>query len=199
MVNIQQFFNHRVKLGEYTMAVMIVSQIVIMATLTILSWNMRSFSCATPYIQDLMNTADILMLSEHRLYESEHYKIEELSKDYSFLSKSSEDLSKHQVTRVPGHCGITLCWKKTINHKIQPINVKSDRIAMIRVNNCIGNESLYVIGVYLPQQGCKIASFDEQLAILEQCIEKYKDKGYVIALRRVRCHAFLHILLSQKS
>ena len=156
--------------------------------LTITAWNMRSLGCAETYIHELMTFSDILVLSEHRLYENELHRLEMLSNKFEFQSKSSKDLEAAKQTRQSGHCGISICWRAEINHKIKVIEIRSDRLCIIEIVKAIEQQSLFVIGVYLPQQGCKITSFDHHLNILSELIAACQEKGEVLIIGDTNCH-----------
>ena len=141
-----------------------------MASLSLVSWNMRSFSCAVPYVQELLKEADILMLSEHRLFHQELYKLEMISTHFQWAAKSSDDLNLKDVTTKSGHCGVAMCWKKSFNHRIKPIKIESDRIIGIEINKFLQGKKLVILGVYMPHQACVISSFDTHLPILEDMV-----------------------------
>ncbi len=75
-----------------------------------------------------------------------------------------------------------------ISHKVRVLDCSSDRICIIEVSNCINNRNIYIIGVYLPQSGCKITSFDHHLQILNTHINRLKGKGYVVVIGDTNCH-----------
>ncbi len=83
-----------------------------MPRLSITAYNMRTLRCAAPYINVLMETSDIIVLAEHRLYSNELYKLKEINDSYEYHAKASADLCDSQGIRKPGHCGIPICWKK---------------------------------------------------------------------------------------
>ncbi len=159
-----------------------------MSSLTAMSWNMRSFGCATPYIQTLMNVTDILMLSEHRMYANELYKLKVINKDFDYYCKSSHDLTDKDVTSRPGHGGIAMCWKKSLNHRIHPIESNSDRIIIVELSQFHKELSLFIIGVYLPHQACQISSFENHIKLLEKYVNRFQDKGLVLILGDTNCH-----------
>lgn len=76
--------------------------------LTITGWNVRSLSCAKPYMKCLMSVADILVISEHRLYQNELFKLEQINDQFLVHAKSSADLKCEKQSQVIGHCGIAI-------------------------------------------------------------------------------------------
>ncbi len=159
-----------------------------MPSLSITAYNMRTLRCAAPYINMLMETSDIVVLAEHRLYNNELYKLKDINDSYEYHAKASADLCDSQGIRKPGHCGIAICWKKNICHKVCIINNESDRICIIELINCLNSKSIYIFGVYLPQRGCKMTSFVTHLDILDKYINQLKEKGHIIVIGDTNCH-----------
>jgi hypothetical protein len=75
-----------------------------MADLTICSWNMRSLSCAGPYLQWLSKSNDIIFMAEHRLYQHELNKVANVLPGYQYVAKASSDLSCETYVHKTGHC-----------------------------------------------------------------------------------------------
>ena len=146
-------------------------------------------SGAMPYIKELMEISDIVILSKHRLYESELHRLENINPHFVFYSKASQDLKQNNQTSKPGHCGISMCWKKSVAHNIRVIENPSDRICIIELASTTNSHDLiYVFGVYLPQQACRIATFEEHLEILNEYIDRYKTKGEIVIIGDTNCH-----------
>ena len=136
----------------------IIHIIIIMATLSIAAWNMRSATYAGPFLHQLCASHDIIVASEHRMYEQEFYELEELFPGYDICAKSSHDLTNEDRIWKPGHCGICLAWKRSLSSNVKIVKTESDRICAIQISNVGRNENnVYVIGVYLPQRGSKIS------------------------------------------
>ena len=156
--------------------------------ISITAWNMRTLRSAAPYINKLMSTSDILILSEHRLYNSEMYKLNELNTDYVYYGKASHDLNDKALTRMPGHCGIAMCWKKSLDHRVRVIENPSDRICIIEVTDAILSSSLFIIGVYLPQKNCRISNFEDHIKIVDDQLQKLQKIGQCIIMGDFNCH-----------
>ena len=140
--------------------------------LTIAAWNMRSMTTAGPYVNQLIsdNGADIVCLSEHRLYEYELHKIDDLCTNYCFHAKASADLKHHDQSKKHGHCGVAILWSKNIANNVRTLDCRSDRICIVEIIKAVQNRSLYVFSVYLPHQNCQISNFEEHLEILSEMI-----------------------------
>ena len=136
-----------------------------MATIEICAWNMRALASAGPYISEITQTADVISLSEHRLYSSQLYKLDCFLPGFSCHAKASEDLRDSDCDNKPGHCGLLIAWKKYLDTKVKIIKANSDRICAIKMSNIgVDGGNMYVIGVYMPHTQCQIADFGDHLS-----------------------------------
>ena len=73
--------------------------------------------------------------------------------------------------------GCAILWHKKLGNCIRPLpELGSDRICVIELT--IGNgDKLYIIGVYLPYQGCQIADFREEFQKLQAILDEFYHKG----------------------
>ena len=92
------------------------------------------------------------------------------------------------MNSIPGHCGIAMLWRKSISQYIKVIKCESDRIIAVEIVGAMNGDSLFIIGVYLPQQQCKISSFDEQMVILGKVVMECKERGEVVITGDMNCH-----------
>ena len=86
-----------------------------------------------------------------------------------------------------GHCGVAIFWKKSMGHSIRTIECPSDIISELESAEVHGR-SLFIIGVYLPQQNCKITSFSQHLNILLKLVEQRNVEGGVCIIGDMNCH-----------
>ena len=165
------------------------------ASLTITSWNVRSLNKAAPYIGELLNSyhSDVLCIYEHRLYENELYKINDMSSDYYVYAKCSSDLNEALQSRQPGHCGVAILYKKSIVHKIRKVECNSDSICAIEVIGAYVDKSLFIINVYLPHQQCKISNFKQHVDILEDLVIKCRLQGEIVVIGDTNCHFDINV------
>ena len=84
---------------------------ILIMSLRICSWNSRGVNAAKPYLQELMNENDIVVICEHQLYEAEMFKLNEICRDcdFSLYCNCSKHLVQHRVNDVPGNGGIAIC------------------------------------------------------------------------------------------
>lgn len=90
-------------------------------TLRISAWNSRGMTSAQPYLKHLMQSADIVAISEHQMYECDLNRPDHIDEDFASLGRSSADLNGINRGRVPGHCGVAIVWRKSMSHLIRPI------------------------------------------------------------------------------
>ena len=151
--------------------------------LKISSWNLRcNFPLAEPYINSLLETADILAMPEHGLYKCELYKLGCVNTNYQALSKSCPKLRDKQFGVRRGHGGCALLWHKRSSNSIKPLPKRgSDQMCGVQIILPDSSNS-YVIAVYLPHQTCQFADFKLELGILENIIVNYHNDGSVLVI-----------------
>lgn len=148
--------------------------------LRISTWNSRGIYAAWSYIEQLTNDTDILALSEHKLYPCDLQRLDELNNEFLAFGHSSSNLDPQDRGRIPGHGGVALLWRKTLAHCIKPVrNTLSDRFCAIQLLLPNGRV-IFVISIYLPQQGCVISDYQTELDILEQFVTECEASGDVI-------------------
>ena len=156
---------------------------------TATSWNMNcKFRAGKPYLLSLLESSTVMVLNEHALYPKELYKLKHLHSNFNAFGKSSRDLDDRNFGSSPGHCGCAIMWHQDINNcVVQRPDLGTDRMCVINIKlpGCI---DLWVIGVYLPYQGCKLASFVEELTILEELIINLNSTGTVMILGDINAH-----------
>ena len=108
-------------------------------------------------------------------------KLEHIHPEYMGFGKHDKHLLDENFGRAKGYNGCALLWKKSLNNRITRMpELGSDRICvakfkMSQILNC------YIVAVYLPHQSCRIASFEEEVNVLENVIiECFKDGQVLI-------------------
>ena len=157
--------------------------LLVTASMQVTAWNMRALASARPYLEKLSRSSDVMVLSEHRLYNCQLHKMRDYLPGYSINAKSSHDLNDIDVNSKPGHCGIAIAWKEQYDRKVKVLKVDSDRICGIKmVGIGPGNSNVYVIGVYMPHQACVISDFTWHLGELERVIQQCCNDGECILI-----------------
>ena len=164
---------------------------------TATAWNMNcKFRAGKPYLLSLLEYSTVMVLNEHALYPSELYKLRHLHSNFNAFGKASRDLDDCNFGSIPGHCGCAIMWHKDINnYVVQRPDLGTDRMCVINMKmpGCI---DMWVIGVYLPYQGCKIASFVNELTVLEELIIRLNSTGTVLILGDINAHIGLRSVRS---
>jgi hypothetical protein len=108
---------------------------------------------------------------------------------FCVYAKASADLNDDTGIRKPGHCGIFLAWRTQLSPVVKKIKTESDRVCAIQLVG-LGNRhcNLCIIGVYLPQQGCKIANYSDHLAEVESLIERNNAECEIVVIGDFNCH-----------
>ncbi len=144
--------------------------------LRISAWNSRGLGSARLYLEKLMSVSDVVCLSEHQLYEAELNRLTELSNDFNAYGRSSSSLKPDNYGKVPGHCGVGILWRKTLSACVRPLkDLSTDRFCAIELT-LNDRVPLYIVSVYMPQQGCIISDYDEQLDALEACLSQWQGQ-----------------------
>lgn len=153
-----------------------------MARLSIAAWNLRcNLGCAGPYLHTLADMADIIAVSEHGLYHCELRKLDDVHPEYLSLAKASKQLNDVDFGHKRAHGGCALLWNKRLSSRIRPLpNLGSDRICVIQIN--VQDINYYVVAAYMPHHGCKIAEFNEEIAILEQVCNECRSTTMLLIL-----------------
>ena len=156
--------------------------------ITVTGFNMRSLNSGKMYLNQLMDKSDIVFIAEHRLYSNELFKLNDVNQLYDVYAKASSDLDREHQNVRSGHCGVALFWKKDLSNAINTIECNSDRICAIEICGALYEKSLFVIGVYLPHQTCKISSFEAEISALSDLIARIQHKGEIVIVGDTNCH-----------
>ncbi len=155
--------------------------------LRITAWNSRGLRAAQPYLEKITSMSDIVVISEHDLYESQVYRLNDINRDFISYSKCAENLDPNLMGIVPGHGGVAILWNKTISCKVKPLrDLGTDRICAVELFTDRG--SMYIIGVYLPHAGCTNANYQQHLDALEYMIEEVGHGGEVVVIGDFNAH-----------
>ena len=155
--------------------------------LVIRAWNMKGLSGSSVYATYLLDNSDICVFSEHHLFPVELYKLNNLHPEYECYARSCVLLDDRMVNVNPGYGGIVIMWKSHLSHTISRCSdMGNDRIIVIKIES--GNDCIFVIGVYLPQQQCYISDFVDYADQLRSVICRCKSLGDVIIAGDFNCH-----------
>ena len=150
------------------------------------AWNMNcAIATAGSYLNVLMESSDIIALSEHNC---ELYKLNYVNEDFMSMAKSSANLNDEQFGVLRGHGGCAILLHKRLSNYVRPLpEYGSDRMCVIQLSFPI-RVKIHVISVYLPHQTCIISEFQKELDILESVVIECQINGLVIVLGNCNIH-----------
>lgn len=153
------------------------------------AWNMRSFSSGNAYLRHLMQTNDIIAVSEHGLYECQLWKLTQVQDEFYVTAKACQSLDNENANCLIGHSGVALFWKESICQYVNPVaGIKSDRICAIEVM-MPATRNVIVISVYLPHRASTVAKYTDELVILEDLVEKATSNNWgIVMLGDINAH-----------
>ena len=167
-----------------TVAILIHVTMMSQNCLKVVAWNANGINSKWNYLDALRNNHDITFVMEHKMFECELFKLRDDCK-FKVHAYASKTLPSYKFGNYFGHGGVAVYYKQNESMKIVP-SMCNDRMITIEYDN--GGCITYIIGVYLPQQRCQIASFSEYLGELEAVIEQCQIKGDVIVIGDTNCH-----------
>ena len=124
-----------------------------------------------------MQKLDVLVLSEHWLYEDELSFLDSLNDNFSVISCTSADNNIRERWK-RGQGGVALFLKKTL--KVREIQTASDRLASVSLK--IGNITFVIVAVYLPSRNNDLKEYMKTLDTLKQFCVRHKSCGTKLLL-----------------
>ena len=154
--------------------------------LKVVAWNANGISGRWCYLDHLRKTNDIVFVTEHKLFNCELFKLND-DKNWHVYANASDNLMDERHGNTFGQGGIAVYWSNSINKYITALkDISNDRMIILKYND--GIETIFIIGVYLPQQRCRVSNFDRYLSELKEVITTYKNYGNTIVIGDINCH-----------
>ena len=156
---------------------------------SVMSWNlMCNFSCAKPLLNEMMQTADIMVISEHGLFECELHKLHNFDRNFKCFPKSSRRNKDINLGKLRGIGGCAIFWRTELDNIVRPLpEMGDDRICVVQLT--VDTSLYYIIAVYMPHQTCKIDNFENELAKLQSIIVECSAKSHgVIVIGDCNAH-----------
>ena len=113
---------------------------------------MRGFNSAVPYVRVLLNTNDVVILTEHWLHADRLNRLEEILDSISYCAKSSKFAAAENYGSHRGQGGVAILWKSALSGISEVKSILHDRICGLRVQSVDGSVIL-IYGVYLQARG----------------------------------------------
>ena len=131
-------------------------------------------------MEEIFKTTDIVLLQEHWLF---HNQLDcDICETISYAAKSVDMNNPILPTQMPrGYGGVAIIWKKCINHLIRELPEGNERIQCVELNEASGNK-IFVVSVYLPTKGGKVAMRDylDCIQQLYETVQKYSETHCLI-------------------
>ena len=140
--------------------------------LTITCWNSRGLVASLPYLHKLMETSDIIALSEHWLHANKLNVLTEISDDFNVTSRASSHSDASDFGYKRGQGGVALFWRKTLCGVTPITTIVHDRVCGIRLQ-CGTGRILNILSIYLPSPGSSehLVSVLDDLSGIIDCME----------------------------
>jgi len=115
--------------------------------LRICSYNVNGFSeIKTAYINNLLQTHDVLLLQEHWLYNSQSHQIQDNIPGISCYSVSG--MSDTCITAGRRYGGCAVIWKSSLACTVEPICIDNTRICAVKLK--FPETSILLCSIYMP-------------------------------------------------
>ncbi|CAC5394456.1 unnamed protein product [Mytilus coruscus] len=142
----------------------------------ILSFNCKNVKTIAPFIENMRNQVDIILLQEHWLFDHELNLLDELNSHFCGKGKSinsGKNTCDLLIKSVRGYGGVAILWDRSIDQYVKPIIDGNNRIQCIEL--ALKNPIL-LVSAYLPTkaENDKFEEFSECIDQLFEIIQKYE-------------------------
>ena len=134
-----------------------------------------------PYVQGCAKVCDFLLIQEHWLFSCLKDSLCSLFPNFNNKTTSTDDdnpIAQYCLPR--GWGGVSILWKKNLNHLIRHVDVHSNRTTAIIFNT--SNPTL-LINTYLPSGNspAKKTEYISEISQLKALIERYRNYDIILA------------------
>ena len=147
-------------------------------TLRLATWNSRGMSAAVPYLRNILESNDIITISEHWLHANRINRLLDISDEFNVFARASRHAPAELFGITRGQGGIAILWRKTISGISPVTKMVHDRFCSIRLETNLGC-ILYIFALYLPDTSSR-DSFDETIDELSGAIDNLEEGAIVI-------------------
>ena len=147
--------------------------------------NIENFHTNRTYLKELMNSADIICVQEHWLYNFEQQTLDKFCEGNNFevYMKSVDDSDPISPLQRPrGKGGVATMWLSNISRNVTKLPDGSERVCAVRCDTEEGPVS--IVNVYMPCRGYSSSEqmFNEILDEVREIVIKYSIDSRVILL-----------------
>jgi endonuclease/exonuclease/phosphatase family metal-dependent hydrolase len=141
----------------------------------LVSFNCKNIKTCALIIDKLLQTYDIILIQEHWLFQVQIHLISKIHGEINYVGKGVDINDLLLPVSMPrGYGGVTVIWRKEIDHIIRPLEDGSEKLQCIEIHGN-KNSRLQVISVYLPAKESKnhVTEFQECIDEIYELIQKY--------------------------
>ena len=132
---------------------------------------MRGFNSGVPYLRKLLDSNDIVIVTEHWLHSNRLSRFKEVAGDIAYSAKSSRFASSDNYGCARGQGGVAILWHNSFKGITDIKEITHDRITGVRIQTQCGG-ILNILGVYLPANG----SPEQYAPCIDDLIEIYESR-----------------------
>ena len=137
--------------------------------LTIVTFNCQCFNEAkVPFLSDLFNKCDILLLQEHGLYKTQFDLFDRLDGVNGVGKHGVSSMDERVLLSGRPHGGSVILWKYDLNLKVDPVECTSQRLSAILLTLLDGKQ-LLICCLYMP---CDDRGQNKNLIEFEQVLNE---------------------------
>ena len=131
---------------------------------------------------------DICGISEHWLSPNNLYFLDTISNDYNYHAVCDNDLYSCKTRKV-GKGGVAILWNNRYDNYVVPLNIDSDRIVGIQLQNSPG-DFVFIFQVYLPCSNHNIEKYNDCIALLYDLHSSFCDHGLTVCIGDFNARVF---------
>ena len=151
-----------------------------MDTLNFVSLNVKNFKTNYLYVSNLVQNNDIFYLTETWLNDSEVNQFESIFNNYNIFHQS--DMSIEDSYQLRGRPFGGKCWLLKKQLKVKKVEFINKILSIVELG--LGNDTILLIGVYIPfddNSAYRFSQYKSTLEFVASIIEDNRDKFILIA------------------
>ena len=145
-----------------------------------MSFNCKNIETSKGAIQQLSESADIILLQEHWYFDCQLGGLTTVCDSLTGAGKAVDTGDPILPVQMPrGYGGVAALWRKSIDHLIKAIPDGANRIQCLEVQ---AKSQILIVSVYMPCKGLRDNSdeFEDCLEQLHEIVQKYKNTHSII-------------------
>ena len=163
---------------------------VLMASLSLLTWNATGLMSSSVYLSDLLqkNNIDVCGVSETWLYPWDGHFVNSIHTNYYGVSSSTyQSQYLNPCARMVRKGGVALVWKKSLNASVRVLDTNDERIIGISLQYENGS-CCFIFKMYFPSSGHRYEEFIEYIEKLHDIVNFYSMQGNIYIMGDLNVH-----------